>query len=233
MTAQKSALVLFSGGQDSTACLAYALAEFTHVETLGFDYGQTHKIELTCRDALRREMAKMDDWGARLGDDHTLTLPALAEIGGTALIGGGEIKMRENNLPSTFVPGRNLLFLTYGAALAYRRGLDVLVGGMCETDYSGYPDCRRDTLDALATALRLGMEADITIDTPLMNIDKAGTWALAHQLGGDALIDLTIEHSHTCYRGERSHKHPWGYGCGDCPACALRAAGYKKWSAPQ
>ncbi len=231
MSADKSALVLFSGGQDSTACLAYALDRFAHVETLGFDYGQTHKIELECRAALRAEMANIKDWGARLGDDHTLPLPALADIGGTALIGDGEIRMLDNNLPSTFVPGRNLLFLTYAAALAYRRGLGVLVGGMCETDYSGYPDCRRDTLDALATAINKGMQADIKIDTPLMHIDKADTWALAQKLGGDALVALTIEHSHTCYRGDRDQRHAWGYGCNDCPACELRAAGFEKWSA--
>ena len=231
MDAKKSALVLFSGGQDSTACLAYALDKYDHVETLGFDYGQTHKIELECRAALRTGMSAIKDWGPKLGDDHTLPLPALAEIGGTALIGDGEIRMLDNKLPSTFVPGRNLLFLTYAAALAYRRGLGVLVGGMCETDYSGYPDCRRDTLDALEAAINLGMECSINIDTPLMHIDKADTWALAHKLGGEALVDLTLENSHTCYRGDRAQRHAWGYGCDDCPACELRAAGYQKWSA--
>ena len=231
MDAEKSALVLFSGGQDSTACLAYALNKYHHVETLGFDYGQTHKIELQCRAALRAGIADIKDWGTKLGDDHTLPLPALEQIGGTALIGDGEIKMLENNLPSTFVPGRNLLFLTYAAALAYRRGLGVLVGGMCETDYSGYPDCRRDTLDALEAAINKGMESDISIDTPLMHIDKADTWALAHSLGGEALVALTLEHSHTCYRGDRTNRHAWGYGCDDCPACELRAAGFNKWSA--
>ncbi|MDB2462403.1 7-cyano-7-deazaguanine synthase QueC [Alphaproteobacteria bacterium] len=231
MSEQDKALILFSGGQDSTACLAYALDKFDHVETLGFDYGQTHKIELACRAALRAEISKLHNWGAKLGDDHTLPLPALAEIGCTALIGDGEIKMMENNLPSTFVPGRNLLFLTYGAALAYRRGLRVLVGGMCETDYSGYPDCRRDTLDSLEQAINKGMESDIRIDTPLMHIDKAETWALAHQLGGDGLVEITLEHSHTCYRGDRDKRHAWGYGCNDCPACDLRAAGYEKWKA--
>ena len=231
MSANEKALVLFSGGQDSTACLAYALDKFAHVETLGFDYGQTHKIELDCRAALRAEISQLHDWGGKLGDDHMLSLPALAKIGGTALIGDGEIKMMENNLPSTFVPGRNLLFLTYGAALAYRRGLGVLVGGMCETDYSGYPDCRRDTLDALQDAINTGMESDIEIDTPLMHIDKAATWALAHELGGDALVEITLEHSHTCYRGDRDTRHAWGYGCNACPACDLRAAGYEKWQA--
>ena len=231
MSEEKSALVLFSGGQDSTACLAYALDAYAHVETLGFDYGQTHRVELDCRAALRNGVAEIKDWGAKLGADHTLPLPALAQIGGTALIGDGEIKMLENNLPSTFVPGRNLLFLTYAAALAYRRGLGVLVGGMCETDYSGYPDCRRDTLDALEAAINKGIESGISIDTPLMHIDKADTWALAHKLGGEALVELTLEHSHTCYRGDRTNHHAWGYGCGDCPACELRAAGYEKWSA--
>jgi 7-cyano-7-deazaguanine synthase len=230
-----TALVLFSGGQDSTACLAYALDNFAHVETLGFDYGQTHRIELDCRDRLRQEIAKINDWGPRLGDDHTLALPALAEIGGTALIASDsdsdDMKKMKNNLPATFVPGRNLLFLTYAAALAYRRGLSVLVGGMCETDYSGYPDCRRDTLDALVASLNLGMESHITIDTPLMHIDKAETWEMAFQLGGEALVALTLEHSHTCYRGEREQRHDWGYGCNDCPACDLRAAGFQKWSA--
>ena len=230
MSDAKSALVLFSGGQDSTACLAYALEKYARVETVGFDYGQTHKVELDCRAALRAELSAIKDWGARLGDDHTLPLPALAEIGGTALIGDGEIKMLENNLPSTFVPGRNLLFLTYAAALAYRRGLNVLVGGMCETDYSGYPDCRRDTLDALERGINQGMESDIRIDTPLMHIDKAETWALAFELGGEALVELTLEHSHTCYRGNRERRHAWGYGCNDCPACELRAAGYEKWT---
>lgn len=235
MSADSKALVLFSGGQDSTACLAYALDKFAYVETLGFDYGQTHKVELECRAALRDAMRRLKDWDAKLGDDHTLSLPALSEIGGTALIGpdanGNEIRMLDNNLPSTFVPGRNLLFLTYGAALAYRRGLHVLVGGMCETDYSGYPDCRRDTLDALESALQKGMESAVTIDTPLMHIDKADTWALAQSLGGDALVDITLELSHTCYRGDRATRHAWGYGCGDCPACDLRAAGHEKWRA--
>ena len=170
--------------------------------------------------------------GARSWVTTTLCpCPLWPRLGGTALIGDGEIKMMENNLPSTFVPGRNLLFLTYGAALAYRRGLGVLVGGMCETDYSGYPDCRRDTLNALEQAINKGMESDISIDTPLMHIDKAATWALAHQLGGNALVEITLEHSHTCYRGDRDNRHAWGYGCGDCPACELRAAGYEKWKA--
>ena len=227
MNGQEAALVLFSGGQDSAVCLAYALQNHARVETLGFDYGQTHKVELTCRAKLREGLAALNPaWADRLGDDHTLPLPALAEIGGTALIGDGEIKMLDNDLPSTFVPGRNLLFLTYGAALAYRRGLGVLVGGMCETDFSGYPDCRRDTLDALQSALQMGMESGITIETPLMHIDKAATWAMAEELGGAALVDLIVEESHSCYRGDRTQRHDWGYGCGDCPACDLRAKGY-------
>jgi len=233
MSDTQAALVLFSGGQDSTACLAHALNRYARVETLGFDYGQAHRVELDCRAAIRAEIGKLNGWADRLGDDHTLCLPALAEIGGTALIGdeAGDIKLLDNNLPSTFVPGRNLLFLTYAAALAYRRGLSVLVGGMCETDYSGYPDCRRDTLDALQDAVNKGMAQDITIETPLMYIDKAATWALTHALGGDALVALTVEHSHSCYRGDRSQRHEWGYGCGDCPACELRAAGWQKWTA--
>ncbi len=230
MSAHQTALVLFSGGQDSTVCLAHALTHYARVETLGFDYGQTHKIELNCRANLRQHMLTLNpDWADKLGDDHTLSLPALAKIGGTALIGDGEITMLDNDLPSTFVPGRNLLFLTYGAALAYRRGLHVLIGGMCETDFSGYPDCRRDTLDALQLALEKGMQSDITIETPLMYIDKAATWALADRLGGPDLVELIIEESHSCYRGDRSQRHDWGYGCGDCPACDLRQAGFEKW----
>jgi 7-cyano-7-deazaguanine synthase len=199
---------------------------------LGFDYGQTHKVELQCRARLREQMiALQPDWAEKLGPDHTLALPALAQIGGTALIGDGEIAMLDNNLPSTFVPGRNLLFLTYGAALAYRRGLERLVGGMCETDFSGYPDCRRDTLDALELALNKGMESQIGVETPLMYIDKAETWAMAHALGGQALVELIVEDSHTCYRGDRTQRHAWGYGCDNCPACELRKTGFEKWNA--
>jgi 7-cyano-7-deazaguanine synthase len=232
MSRQSTALVLFSGGQDSAVCLAYALTHYDRVETLGFDYGQTHKVELQCRARLREQMiALQPDWAEKLGPDHTLALPALAQIGGTALIGDGEIAMLDNNLPSTFVPGRNLLFLTYGAALAYRRGLERLVGGMCETDFSGYPDCRRDTLDALELALNKGMESQIGVETPLMYIDKAETWAMAHALGGQALVELIVEDSHTCYRGDRTQRHAWGYGCDNCPACELRKTGFEKWNA--
>lgn len=224
------ALILFSGGQDSTVCLADALSRYALVETLGIDYGQTHSIELQCRtEVLANIIGIKPEWRARLGDDHRLTLPALAQIGGTALIGDGEIKMQKNNLPSTFVPGRNLLFLTYAAALAYRRGLGVLVGGMCEVDSSGYPDCRRDTLYALQKTINLGMESNIEIATPLMYLDKAATWQQAADLGGEALVELIIEHSHTCYRGVREQRHDWGYGCADCPACALRARGFQQW----
>ena len=232
MTQTQKAMVLFSGGQDSATCLAHALARYERVETVGFDYGQNHRVELDCREVILQKITELaPDWAARLGDDHMLDMPALSEIGGTALIGEGEIKMQANNLPSTFVPGRNLLFLTYGGALAYRRGLDVLVGGMCETDYSGYPDCRRTTLDALESALALGMDTQISIETPLMNVDKAATWKLADELGGAALVDLIIEHTHTCYSGNRTLRHEWGYGCGDCPACDLRRRGFDEWKA--
>lgn len=233
MAKGETALVLFSGGQDSTICLADALSRFARVETVGFDYGQTHRVELDCRDRLRDEIqSRFPDWGARLGDDHMLPLPALEHIGGTALIGGADdMNAKQKGLPITFVPGRNLLFLTYAAALAWRRNIGVLVGGMCETDYSGYPDCRRATLDALEESISLGIDAPIRIDTPLMYIDKAESWRLAAGLGGDALTDMIIEHTHSCYRGERSQRFDWGYGCNDCPACDLRAAGYAAWVA--
>jgi 7-cyano-7-deazaguanine synthase len=226
------ALVLFSGGQDSTVCLAYALDRFTRVETVGFDYGQRHAVELACRQRVRAEIARaFPAWGARLGPDHVLDIASFGAIGDTALTSGAEIQMTASGLPSTFVPGRNLVFFTYAAALGYRRGLHTLVGGMCETDYSGYPDCRDATLRALAEAIRLGTEVPFVIDTPLMWLSKAETWELAHKLGGDALTDLIAEHTHTCYRGERGARHAWGYGCGACPACELRARGYDRWVA--
>lgn len=231
MTAVSSALVLFSGGQDSTVCLAWALKRFDRVETLGFRYGQRHEIEMRQREVLLDILGSSPDAAPRLGPDTVLALPALAAISDTALTRDSEITFAATGLPTTFVPGRNLLFLTYAAALAYRRGIDALVGGMCETDFSGYPDCRRATIDALETALSLGMERPIRIETPLMHIDKAGTWALAHELGGNALVEAIIEHTHTCYRGERSKRHAWGYGCGTCPACTLRAKGWETWSA--
>ncbi|TPG56917.1 7-cyano-7-deazaguanine synthase QueC [Roseomonas nepalensis] len=227
-TANDGALVLLSGGQDSTTCLAWALDRFPRVETLGFDYGQRHRVELDRRPALRRGLAALNPaWAARLGEDHSLALDALGALSDTALTRDTEIAMREDGLPNTFVPGRNLLFLTFAAALAYRRGLRHLVGGMCETDFSGYPDCRDDTIKALQVALNLGMDRRFVLHTPLMWIDKAETWRLARRLGGDPLVRLVVEETHTCYRGERGAMHPWGHGCGTCPACELRAAGWR------
>ena len=226
------ALVLFSGGQDSTVCLAHALDGFARVETVGFDYGQRHAVELECRQTVRQKIAlAFPAWGARLGPDHVIDIASFGSIGDTALTSGAEIQMLATGLPSTFVPGRNLVFFTYAAALGYRRGLHTLVGGMCETDYSGYPDCRDATLRALGEAIRLGTEIPFAIDTPLMWLSKAETWGLAEKLGGDALVDLMIEHTHTCYRGERGKRHAWGYGCGTCPACELRARGFEQWRA--
>lgn len=226
--------MLFSGGQDSTTCLAWALERFARVETLGFDYGQRHRIELDCRLTVREELARrFPHWGARLGDDHLLDLTLLGQISDCALTDARAIELQANGLPNTFVPGRNLLFLTFAATLAYRRSASVLVGGMCETDYSGYPDCRDNTLKALQVALSLGLEAPMTVETPLMFLTKADTWALAQQLGGAALVDLMVEHTHTCYLGERGRRHAWGHGCGHCPACALRARGYAEWRATQ
>lgn len=226
-----SALVLFSGGQDSTVCLAWALRRYEQVETIGFAYGQRHEVELTQRRIVLEKLRAFAWAGDRLGADTRLDLPALAELSDTALTREREIALSESGLPTTFVPGRNLLFLTYAAALAYRRGIGTLVGGMCETDFSGYPDCRRATIDALATTLSLGMDRAIEIATPLMHIDKAGTWALAQDLGGGALVDLIVEETHTCYLGDRTHRHDWGYGCGTCPACVLRAKGWEAWRA--
>jgi len=232
VNASSSALVLFSGGQDSTVCLAWALERYTHVETVGFDYGQRHAVELGQRDALRARLRHgFPKWASRLGDDHMLSLPALGAISETALTRDTEIAFNTSGLPSTFVPGRNLLFFTYSAALAYRRGITVLVGGMCETDYSGYPDCRNDTLQTLAKALALGLDKPVNIETPLMYADKAATWALAEKLGGAAFVDIIVEDTHTCYLGERATRHTWGYGCGRCPACQLRAKGWGKWQA--
>ncbi|ASM76350.1 7-cyano-7-deazaguanine synthase [Vitreoscilla filiformis] len=226
----RGALVLFSGGQDSTACLAWALERFSRVETLGFDYGQRHRIELDCRLTVRTELARQfPAWAARLGEDHLLDLSVLGQISDCALTAERAIEMQANGLPNTFVPGRNLLFLTFAATLAYRRGLSVLVGGMCETDYSGYPDCRDNTLKALQVALSLGLDGPMTVETPLMFLDKADTWALTQQLGGEALNRLIVEHTHTCYLGERGTLHPWGHGCGHCPACELRAKGWDAW----
>jgi len=227
-----AALVLLSGGQDSATCLAWAFERFSRVETIGFDYRQRHGVELACRAVLRERMPGLrPEWGDRLGEDHLLDVAVLGAISDTALTGAGEIVMTEAGLPSTFVPGRNLLFFILAAAVAYRRGIRHIVGGMCETDYSGYPDCRDDTIKALQAAINLGMESRLVLHTPLMWIDKAATWAMAEDLGGGALVDLILEHTHTCYLGDRTHRHPWGYGCGTCPACELRRSGFEKWSA--
>jgi 7-cyano-7-deazaguanine synthase len=227
-----TALVLFSGGQDSTTCLAQALSKYERVETVGFDYGQRHSVELQARLVVLQQMrAQFPQWAGKLGDDHLLDLAVLGQVSETSLTRDTAFKMESSGLPNTFVPGRNLLFLTLAAALAYRRGLQVLVTGVCETDFSGYPDCRDDTMKAMQLALSLGMDKRFLIETPLMWIDKAATWALAETLGGKALVDLIIEHTHTCYLGDRSQRQAWGYGCGQCPACELRARGYAVYSA--
>jgi len=227
-----SALVLFSGGQDSTTCLAWALERFERVETLGFDYGQRHAVELTQRPKIREGlMALKPEWAAKLGPDHTLDLAALGALSDTALTSDKAIEMGKNGLPNTFVPGRNLIFVTFAAALAYRRGLTRIVGGMCETDFSGYPDCRDDALKAMQVALNIGMESRFVVETPLMWLDKAQSWDLAERLGGKKLVELIVEDTHTCYLGERGQRHDWGYGCGQCPACRLRAEGFAKWRA--
>ncbi|MCC6103652.1 7-cyano-7-deazaguanine synthase QueC [Acetobacter sp.] len=233
LNAQKeSALVLFSGGQDSATCLAWALARFGRVETMGFDYGQRHAVELECREALREGMrAQNPVWAERLGMDHTLALGALGDISETALTRDAEIAMAEGGLPNTFVPGRNIIFLTFAAALAARRGIRHIVTGVCETDYSGYPDCRDDTIKAVQVALNLGMDARYVLHTPLMWINKAETWKLAEELGGDDLVTLINRESHTCYLGERTALHAWGHGCGKCPACDLRRAGWEDYEA--
>jgi 7-cyano-7-deazaguanine synthase len=233
-----SALVLFSGGQDSTTCLAHALSRYERVETLAFDYGQRHKVELDARlNVLAALKSRFPTWAPKMGEDHLLDAGILGQISETSLTRDTAIEMESSGLPNTFVPGRNLLFLTLAAALAYRRGLQVIVTGVCETDFSGYPDCRDDTMKAMQVALSLGMDRKLLIETPLMWIDKAQTWQLANDLGqkadakngGQALVDLIVEHSHTCYLGERTQRHNWGYGCGQCPACQLRAAGFDRF----
>jgi len=225
-----SALVLFSGGQDSTVCLAWALARFARVETVGFDYGQRHAAELGARPRILALLkADFPDWAGKLGEDHLLPLDLLKAIGGSALTDDMKIEMGAEGLPTSFVPGRNILFLTAAAALGYRRGIADLVGGMCETDFSGYPDCRNETIQTTARALSLGLDRTITVHTPLMWIDKAATWRMAQELGGDGLVEIIVEETVTCYEGDRTHRHDWGYGCGKCPACELRAGGYQKY----
>lgn len=227
-TARRSrALVLFSGGQDSATCLAWALARYAHVETLGFDYGQRHRVELDCRPRILSHLREhFPDWGTRLGEDHLLDLALLGQISDTALTQDKAIELMANGLPSSFVPGRNLIFLSFAAAIAYRRGLDVIVGGMCETDYSGYPDCRDNTIKAMQLALSLGLDTRLTLETPLMWRDKAETWLLAQSLGGQALVQMIVQETHTCYVGDHQTLHAWGYGCGQCPSCELRARGH-------
>jgi 7-cyano-7-deazaguanine synthase len=230
MMRDDAALVLFSGGQDSATCLAWALDRFAHVETIGFDYGQRHRVELEVRGTFRARLLRgFPSWAAKLGEDHVLALDALRAVSDTALTRDTEIAMQADGLPNTFVPGRNLVFVTFAAALAYRRGVRHLVAGMCETDYSGYPDCRDDTLKALQVAINLGMDRRFVLHTPLMWRDKAATWALAEKLGGAPLVEAVLEDTHSCYRGDRSQRHPWGYGCAACPACDLRRRGWEAW----
>jgi 7-cyano-7-deazaguanine synthase len=227
-----TALVLFSGGQDSTVCLAWALERFNRVETVGFDYGQRHRVELDMRPKIRAELGRLKaEWRARLGEDHLVALDALAAISESALTREVAIEVGASGLPTTFVPGRNLIFLSFAGAIAYRRGAQHIVAGMCETDYSGYPDCRDETIKAMGRALELGLDRRFELHTPLMWVDKAATFALAHTLGGDALIRLVVEQTHSCYLGDRSRRHAWGYGCGECPACKLRSGGWDKWRA--
>jgi 7-cyano-7-deazaguanine synthase len=226
------ALVLFSGGQDSATCLAWSLQRFARVETIGFDYGQRHRVELDCRRSFRSALdAHFPEWTSHLGEDHTLPLDALKALSDTALTRDVEIATRADGLPNTFVPGRNIVFLSFAAALAYRRGLRHLVAGMCETDYSGYPDCRDDTLKALQVALNLGMERRFILHTPLMWLDQAATWRLAEELGGQDLVRMIVEETHTCYQGDRTRQHSWGFGCDACPGCELRRNGWNAYSA--
>ena len=227
-----TALVLFSGGQDSTVCLAWALDRFQRVETAGFAYGQRHGIELAQRQRVIAGMGRLrKEWRERLGADTLIEMPELGRLSETALTRETAIALTRAGLPTTFVPGRNLLFFTYAAALAYRRNIPLLIGGMCETDFSGYPDCRNETMRSLEKTLSLGMGRDVSIETPLMWIDKAGTWQLAEDLGGAPFLELIIEETHTCYLGDRSKRHAWGYGCAACPACDLRAKGWAAWQA--
>jgi len=232
LSVSDAALVLFSGGQDSTVCLAWTLERFARVETVGFDYRQRHAVELEVRPRIRERLpAIAEQWRTRLGDDHVVRIDALADMSESALTRDMAIEMSASGLPTTFVPGRNLIFLSFAGALAYRRGIRHLVAGMCETDFSGYPDCRDDTVKAMQIALTLGLDRRVTVHTPLMWIDKAATFALAQSIGGEPLIDLLLAETHTCYLGDREHRHDWGFGCGECPACRLRAEGFAKWKA--
>jgi 7-cyano-7-deazaguanine synthase len=231
MNASKSALVLFSGGQDSTTCLAWALDKFSHVETVAFNYNQRHVVELECRKVVLQNIrAQFPEWADKLGEDHLLDIPVLGSISDTALTQDREIEFSKSGLPTTFVPGRNLLFLTLASAIAYRRGIEVLVGGMCETDFSGYPDCRNETIKSQEKTLSLGLDYPLIIETPLMWIDKAATWKMANDIGGNRLINIIKNDTHTCYLGDRSVSHDWGFGCGTCPACELRKAGWNKFN---
>jgi len=231
MNDSKSALVLFSGGQDSTTCLAWALDKFSHVETVAFNYNQRHVVELECRKVVLQNIrAQFPEWSNKLGEDHLLDIPVLGSISDTALTQDREIEFSKSGLPTTFVPGRNLLFLTLASAIAYRRGIEVLVGGMCETDFSGYPDCRDETIKSQEKTLSLGLDYPLIIETPLMWIDKAATWKMANDIGGNRLINIIKNDTHTCYLGDRSVSHDWGFGCGTCPACELRKAGWNKFN---
>jgi len=228
----KNALVLFSGGQDSTTCLAWSLSKYDYVETVGFSYGQRHAVELDCREPILNEVkSRFCDWSKKLGDDHMVDLSVLGEISETSLTRDAEIAFEKNGLPNTFVPGRNIIFLTFAAALAYRRNLQVIVGGMCETDFSGYPDCRDDAIKSLQVALNIGMDKRYDLETPLMWLNKAQTWELAENLGGNTLVELIRTKTHTCYIGDHQTFHDWGYGCGECPSCSLRKIGYEEYSA--
>jgi 7-cyano-7-deazaguanine synthase len=230
MLDMRSALVLFSGGQDSTTCLAWALQRFEYVETIAFDYRQRHRIELDQRLVVLAEMRRrFSAWAGKLGDDHFIDLGVLGQISDTSLTRERAFEIEQDGLPNTFVPGRNLLFFTFAAAVAWRRGIRHLVGGMCETDFSGYPDCRDNTIKAMQVALNLGMDRSFVLETPLMWLDKSETWALADQLGGAPLIDLLLQHTHTCYQSDRGPMNPWGHGCGECPACSLRKRGFEVW----
>lgn len=231
MNASKSALVLFSGGQDSTTCLAWALDKFSHVETVAFNYNQRHFVELECRKVVLQNIrVQFPEWADKLGEDHLLDIPVLGSISDTALTQDREIEFSKSGLPTTFVPGRNLLFLTLASAIAYRRGIEVLVGGMCETDFSGYPDCRDETIKSQEKTLSLGLDYPLIIETPLMWIDKAATWKMANDIGGNRLINIIKNDTHTCYLGDRSVSHDWGFGCGTCPACELRKTGWNKFN---